>query len=645
MQDDDSLVATSPQGSLLVSDDRGVVGTPAFAAQLYPGNPGLDSVNNSTIHYNPYGTSDTASNQPTSSSNWSSGQFTMKSIFSPFGSSTSTSNSNKQNQNFLTRVPEESKEESIDFIHVQETDADEVDILLAGGDPGTGQIVSGADEPPLDALAVLLSGGAHDDSEQLVSLSEQATAQMHQAVQAKKMGNMRKALDAHSAAARLFHEAAMELRDRNASMARSFLLLSQTEAKSAMGLKRIMKVRPDSLRAATAQQDRIRETVRGAMNSQPEADLSESVFLGRAKSDAPKPSPTKSSSTSGAQGKVKEKEEETSNEINPIDEMMKLERELKEMDLALEMGNSIASLDAKSRMKGMDGSFMVVPPGSNSTYMSSSMILSQQHLQQQQPARNTTGPVSMGTAGVRARANRVQPVAAPRSVPQVIAPPATSIASPPPSSSVTNRPSSNGLESSWWGSSGAASSQILTNSVISLASVAPGMDPHVSQKHHQQQPTNNKQLIRLMDSLKRLGDENAALLREVEQAEAARAEAKAARQEMKRFKQEYAKRFDTVKSMLEKIRQNYKEQGEWNQKDNPVLNSEYLINSSTRDQLSRQEQLIRKLTADLKREKEEARQKEKLFKNYEEFYRTVKKKSQEKAQRRQEANRARQGGS
>jgi hypothetical protein len=58
-----------------------------------------------------------------------------------------------------------------------------------------------------------------------------------------------------------------------------------------------------------------------------------------------------------------------------------------------------------------------------------------------------------------------------------------------------------------------------------------------------------------MDSLKTLGDENATLLREVEDAEAARVEAKAAREEMKRFKTEYGKRFSALKAALEKFRQ------------------------------------------------------------------------------------------
>jgi CHAD domain-containing protein len=82
---------------------------------------------------------------------------------------------------------------------------------------------------------------------------------------------------------------------------------------------------------------------------------------------------------------------------------------------------------------------------------------------------------------------------------------------------------------------------------------------HNQHQQQQQQPANTKQLMRLLDSLKTLGDENAALLREVEEAEAARMEAKAAREQMKRFKTEYGQRFAALKAALEKFRKGYPE--------------------------------------------------------------------------------------
>lgn len=226
---------------------------------------------------------------------------------------------------------------------------------------------------------------------------------------------------------------------------------------------------------------------------------------------------------------------------------MELERELRDMDMALELGNSISSLDTRmqNRMKSsvVDGSFMVVPPGSNS-YMSSSMWGGG-------PTPRSSAPqTTLGTANVRARANRVQSViGASTSVPSTrVAKPVT-----PPGIS-TDVP--DGLESSWWGNSNTTTSQVLASSVISLGTrVDSGPSIDVGQ------PANTKQLMKLMDSLKTLGDENAELIRQVEDAEASRMEAKAAREQMKRFKIEYGKRFASLKAAFDRFRQDYPESG------------------------------------------------------------------------------------
>lgn len=66
--------------------------------------------------------------------------------------------------------------------------------------------------------------------------------------------------------------------------------------------------------------------------------------------------------------------------------------------------------------------------------------------------------------------------------------------------------------------------------------------------------------------------------------------------------------------------------------DTPFLfNSDYHKSAATADQLQRQEQLIRKLTADLKKEKEESRKKDQALRKYENFYREVKARSAQKA--------------
>jgi myosin heavy subunit len=267
------------------------------------------------------------------------------------------------------------------------------------------------------------------------------------------------------------------------------------------------------------------------------------------------------------------------------------------------------------RMKNstVDGSFMVVPPGSNS-YMSSSAMWGSGHI----PSNSRPAPPAnnSGTAGVRARANRVQQTKRGAATPasnRHVHPPQTGLTAP------SKNNNSAGLESSWWGNASAAS-QILTSSVISVGSRTGG---EMGNGVDMGQQANTKQLMRLMDSLKTLGDENAALLREVEEAEVARQEAKAAREQMKRFKTEYGKRFSMLKAALEKF-------------------SEFSRKASVADQLQRQEQLIRKLTSDLKKEKEESKKKDAALRKYESFYREVKARSAQKAAQRQMENQQRQ---
>jgi hypothetical protein len=395
-----------------------------------------------------------------------------------------------------------------------------------------------------------------------------------------------------------------------AAMASSLLLLSQTQAKSALALKRIVKLRPNAI--STIRNNRLRATVRGALDSKTEADISDSAFLGKATD----PPAGRASKEQPAAASPKSKEghnhaNKDSRPENPVDEMMELERELRDMDMALDMSNSIASLDARAqnRLKSsVSESFMVVPGGS---YMSSSSII--------------LGPAGRGhannpntTAGVRARANRVQNMVGGTTTrpPAVVAPLPTQ----------TGTPQHTSLESSWWGGTSMAS-QVLASSATSLASPAPG----------HQQPQQNISLIRLMDSLRRLGDENAALLREVEDAEAARAEAKAAKQQMRRFKEEYGKRFAALKEALEKFRKSYPgDSSSSSGAPNPVTSSEFARSASASDQLQRQEQLIRKLTADLRKEKEDNKKKDGALRKYESFYREVKARSAQKAAQRQQ---------
>lgn len=532
------------------------------------------------------------------------------------------------------------------------------------------------------------------------------------AAEAKKRGDLLSALDHHTQAAKLYKDIALVVRDknrklrfieyssdnsarclkfRNSSFAQSYsyfsktmkhyptieplasslLLLSQTQAKSAIALKSIVKLKPSELlqilppssrdtsgnRSSTAisQKDRLRAVVRGALSSRHphEEDLSDSQFLGRAETETTgRNAATKArsplSKNENKAGRKANKNTEARNDqegtlltagqdplsndnsSNPVDEMMELERELRDMDMALELGNSISSLDVRiqNRMKNSmigDGSFMVVPPGSSS-YMSSS-IWGTNH----NNSRQTAVPPNnqQGTAGVRARANRVQNILdasvtqtgrQAHQQPQLI--PAQTFAN-------NNNTTKNatGLDASWWGNSNNPS-QILTSSVMSL-----GGGRGIEGAGDGQSSGNTKQIMRLMDSLKTLGDENAVLLREIEELEAARAEAKAARETMKKFQMEYGKRFSALKNALEKFRQ--ENLSGKNTSNGPVNTSDFMKNAALLDQIQRQEQMIQKLTRDLKKEKEESKKKDSALRKYESFYRDIKARSAQKAAQRQ----------
>ena len=337
--------------------------------------------------------------------------------------------------------------------------------------------------------------------------------------------------------------------------------------------------------SSMTQKDRLRATVRGALVTKNEADISDSIFLGKA---------------TAPQRLVTSQSHDYHNQ-NPVDEMMELERELRDMDMALELGHSVASLGARTqiRMKQStmeDGSFMVVPPGSS--YMASSLWT---------PSRPAP----------RARPNRVQHILGASTIST-----APAIA-PPPQAAPKHNPASSGLESSWWGN-GSTASHMMTSSVVLMS--------NASERQHSDggHPTNTKQLMRLLDSIKTLGDENAALLRVVDDAEAARMEAKAAKDQMRRFKEEYSKRFHTLKSALEKFRK-----GLPDEETNPVTSSEFMRESIESEEHRRQELLIRKLTVELKKEKEESKKKDAALRKYESFYREVKARSALKAAERQ----------
>ena len=112
----------------------------------------------------------------------------------------------------------------------------------------------------------------------------------------------------------------------------------------------------------------------------------------------------------------------------------------------------------------------------------------------------------------------------------------------------------------------------------------------------------------------------------MEEAQKARLEARAARESMRQFKEEYGKRFATLKAALEKFRKQYPEPsptlhppqpqqlqqqsgGKDANTENPILGSNFVKSSLDAD-VKKREQVIRKLASDLKKEKEESKKKD-----------------------------------
>ena len=120
-------------------------------------------------------------------------------------------------------------------------------------------------------------------------------------------------------------------------MANSLLLLSQTQAKSALALKRIIKEQPLPLDSNASdpknprskiltQKDRLRAAVRGALVTRNEEEMSDSAFLGRATkgpmtSHVVDATGVKNNPNTGAQASTSTSPSSHSPLHNPVDDM------------------------------------------------------------------------------------------------------------------------------------------------------------------------------------------------------------------------------------------------------------------------------------------------------------------------------------
>ncbi|KAL7548210.1 hypothetical protein ACHAWF_011504, partial [Thalassiosira exigua] len=450
-----------------------------------------------------------------------------------------------------------------------------------------------------------------------------------------------------------------------------------------------------------AQHERLRMAVRGALDpTNREDDITDSVFLSRSTLsgttgasvlNAPRNRPRRlGPGAPKANAKAEDRPAGGTDGAaadagpNPVDDLMKLEKELRCMDMALEMGNSVASLGAAAAaangggggVGGGGASFCVVPPGSS--YMSTSTMWASGVLGAmgggkgpQQPGAKATHPRPTNATNPRARANHLRNFAGGGGTkpPGGSHAPQPSSAQSPPKSAAGAQPQQQppsqqqglqtaphaGLDQSWWGgghgsilasaaTTAAAGSHRLppasprgpgTNGVRADGRPVGGDGEQRQQQRQRSSSTNAQQLMQLMDSLHRLGNENAQLMREVEDARAARAEAKAAKDAMAKFKAEYGKRFEKVKSALQKYPPRGGAGG-GDGADDPVANSAY-VKSASALEFQKRDRTIQRLSADLRKERDEVKKKDGALQKYEAFYREVKARSAEKARQRQKA--------
>jgi len=526
--------------------------------------------------------------------------------------------------------------------------------------------------PQIDILSLLLShtitydstskqiSDTRDDND-LVTVIEQATWNANQAIHLKKQDDLSKAASSHYTASKMYKDAATILRGKKDQefLSYSLLVMSNAQARSADLLVKnggmvkgrecfIATVEKEASSVTSShsmntsssssgrndKEERLRAKIRASMGTM-EKDMNESVFLGNVSNIS-----TTKSSTSVPSNPVVNAP--INSNVNAVDDMMELEKELRELDATLDMGVKMsASVSSLTTKKTLDSSYMVVP--GSSSYMSSSVMWNSPggvSSRQTQHHHHSTIPING-----RARANRVQTMLDASTSGSQRLPSLGSHTNlhihqmhsnqSPLSSKVQHNP--NGLESSWWGGA-----SVLAASTASLSNSMVGVRPNVGNQAHYTATAqeNTKQLMRLLDSLKTLGDENASLLREVEEAKKARLEAKAAREEVNRFKEEYNRRFATLKAALQKSNQMSDQTSQGTQVP-PVISTSKFVKNQTSAEIEKRDKLIQKLQAELKQEKMNSKKKDDALRKYENFYKEVKARSEQKKRQKEAEQNAR----
>lgn len=592
-----------------------------------------------------------------------------------------------------------------------------------------------------DILTLLLDSSFSHSGTLVQQLCEQASHEATAAFQATRSGDLASSVLHHIQASRLFREGALRVKypqgpftdhthfstlehptpmsspsgNYPVTLVYNLLLLCQTHAQHADSLlksgavflgdegiqsywKFINKKQQDPTTESSfavvqketsthhLPEDRLRATIRASMTRKKEVDMTESTFLG-----VPSCSTTNIHTTTVISSQIQHepnpisinthdsKQQVLSKNQNPIDDMMKLEKELRDMDMTIDLGvgvgNSIASLTDMSHVntlstKDPDVNYGLLSssPGMGASYMSSSSMWASHSVHMSLSSTMTTTPhggssttpinhtiISNPIPGRGGRTDRMKSTTTHPKTSHTI-PHRDTTSNIPPKCTTAMSTSINStyphahtnLDTSWWGHASilASSTVSLGNSIVGIKSpsnaqgtplhsssimipntVAP---PSSSSSSSYNSPSvTTKQLLRLLDTIRTLGDENASLLREVENAKKAQMEAKATREAMKVFQEEYGKRFSTLKLALEQ----YKRENPTQQSHHPIQSSSFVASEA---ELRKKDLEIEKLNAQLRKEKEDGKKRDNALRKYETFYKEVKARSAQKAKQREE---------
>jgi len=395
--------------------------------------------------------------------------------------------------------------------------------------------------------------------------------------------------------------------------------------------------------------------IRDALHANPpEEDISASVFFGNTPSGNTNPTTnvtldstsTKTGEATSTTSNISSSTTTISSSQNPVDDMLQLEKELHTMNMALSMHASVAHLQAVAAATATSTPHKSYTTNPNTN---TNLLLSQLR----NAAVSGTASTSYNNTNLLdsscwwGQSSFLHPRSDMASSISSWATTTSTLCNNPISTTTTTKPIHPRLISTSPAAGNTTNNSSGSDSLVHHTCQLDTDNTNATQEMDSSNSYSNnnaKQVLRLLDALKVLSDENASLLEQVEEAKRARLEAKAAKEEMKRFQLEYQKRFHTLKLALDKLHQQQQQQQQQHQqqqlqitddKANFILSSE-ILSSKAKDNtaLNQTRQQVQSLQLQLQKLQQESKKKDATLKKYENFYKEVKARSAQRAAQR-----------